>query len=48
MLRRVLTDVLVEMIKDGYISEDTAMDLAKHYLRENAMRLYFSPRTPRL
>lgn len=48
MIRRILTDVLVQMIEDGHISEDTALNVAKHYLRDNAARLYFSPRTPRI
>lgn len=48
MLRHILALTLTAMIEEGLLSEEIALDLARYYLRENAMRLYFGPWTPRL
>lgn len=40
MARQVIADVLIEKVRDRYLTEDEAIDIAKMILRENALRVF--------
>ena len=40
LARKIISEVLCKMVKDGYYTEDEAISIAKMILRENAINLY--------
>lgn len=40
LFRRQLAHVLAQMVEEGYLTPDTAVDVARHYLSENPGRVY--------
>ncbi len=40
MARQIIADVLIEKVRDRYLTESEAIDIAKMILRENALRIF--------
>lgn len=40
MARQIIADVLIEKVRDRYLTEEEAIDIAKMILRENALRIF--------